>query len=74
MKILFLFTIVVATATATCCDHIGTNLVGAYVPQCAPDCSWRPRQCHGSTGFCWCVDTDGNRQSDPIFKSNEKCI
>ncbi len=34
-------------------------LVGAYIPQCTPSGDYEPRQCHGSTGFCWCVNLDG---------------
>jgi hypothetical protein len=35
------------------------NLVGAYVPQRDSSGKLLPKQCHGSTGFCWCVDPDG---------------
>ncbi|XP_075056895.1 equistatin-like [Mixophyes fleayi] len=34
-------------------------LIGAYVPQCDKDGNYRPLQCHGSTGMCWCINTDG---------------
>jgi hypothetical protein len=33
--------------------------IGAYSPQCEDDGSFRPTQCHGSTGRCWCVDSFG---------------
>lgn len=36
------------------------NLMGAYVPQCDERGNFEPIQCHGSTGFCWCSDTEGN--------------
>jgi len=32
---------------------------GAYVPQCTNDGGYESEQCHGSTGFCWCVDQFG---------------
>ena len=35
-------------------------LVGAFVPQCTDDGEFEPRQCHGSTGHCWCVREDGS--------------
>ncbi|KAK2181081.1 hypothetical protein NP493_413g02087 [Ridgeia piscesae] len=34
-------------------------LLGAYVPQCTDDGKYQKRQCHGSTGYCWCVNEDG---------------
>lgn len=37
------------------------QMVGHYIPQCKTDGSFDPVQCWPSTGFCWCVDTDGQR-------------
>ncbi|XP_039598116.1 nidogen-2 [Polypterus senegalus] len=34
-------------------------IVGAYIPQCDEEGNYRPLQCHGSTGYCWCVDSRG---------------
>ncbi|XP_078090061.1 uncharacterized protein nid2a [Mustelus asterias] len=34
-------------------------LVGAYIPQCDEEGNFRPLQCHGSTGYCWCVNENG---------------
>ncbi|XP_020616993.1 nidogen-2-like [Orbicella faveolata] len=34
--------------------------IGNYIPQCTADGSFVPVQCNGSTGYCWCVDQDGN--------------
>ena len=33
----------------------GTYAIGAYVPQCSEDGNFNATQCHGSTGYCWCV-------------------
>uniref|UniRef100_A0A3B3ZZ90 Thyroglobulin type-1 domain-containing protein n=1 Tax=Periophthalmus magnuspinnatus TaxID=409849 RepID=A0A3B3ZZ90_9GOBI len=37
----------------------GRPLIGAYVPQCDADGEYSAEQCHGSTGYCWCVDANG---------------
>ncbi|XP_072345860.1 uncharacterized protein nid2a isoform X9 [Scyliorhinus torazame] len=34
-------------------------LVGVYIPECDEEGNFRPLQCHGSTGHCWCVDENG---------------
>ncbi|XP_021574471.1 nidogen-2 [Carlito syrichta] len=33
---------------------------GLHIPQCDEQGNFLPLQCHGSTGFCWCVDHDGH--------------
>uniref|UniRef100_A0A8D2ZLW5 Nidogen 2a (osteonidogen) n=1 Tax=Scophthalmus maximus TaxID=52904 RepID=A0A8D2ZLW5_SCOMX len=37
--------------------------VGAFIPQCDSDGRYRPLQCHGSTGHCWCVDSRGQERA-----------
>ncbi|XP_028286323.1 hemopexin-like [Parambassis ranga] len=50
-------------------DGLGTRppgampAVGAFVPQCDPEGQYTPKQCHGSTGFCWCVDSRGQEKA-----------
>ncbi|XP_072125175.1 nidogen-2 isoform X11 [Mobula birostris] len=34
-------------------------LVGVHIPQCDDEGNFRPMQCHGSTGYCWCVYENG---------------
>ncbi|XP_071319886.1 nidogen-2 isoform X2 [Trachinotus anak] len=41
----------------------GYPIVGAYVPQCDDNGQYRPQQCHGSTGHCWCVDSRGQERA-----------
>ena len=33
--------------------------IGRFMPSCKDDGSYNERQCHGSTGYCWCVDKKG---------------
>ena len=33
--------------------------IGRFVPQCKDDGSFKEKQCHASTGQCWCVDENG---------------
>ena len=35
---------------------------GAFVVSCRDDGSWEPLQCHGSSGYCFCVDENGRRR------------
>lgn len=41
----------------------GPTSIGAYIPQCDADGRYRPQQCHGSTGHCWCVDSRGQERA-----------
>uniref|UniRef100_A0A4W6E3B1 Nidogen 2 n=1 Tax=Lates calcarifer TaxID=8187 RepID=A0A4W6E3B1_LATCA len=48
----------------TYCEHPeGYPIVGAYVPQCDAEGQYLPRQCHGSSGHCWCVDSKGEERA-----------
>uniref|UniRef100_A0A8C1ZM57 Thyroglobulin type-1 domain-containing protein n=1 Tax=Cyprinus carpio TaxID=7962 RepID=A0A8C1ZM57_CYPCA len=37
--------------------------IGAFIPQCDEEGQYRPQQCHGSTGHCWCVDSRGQERA-----------
>uniref|UniRef100_A0A3B4WGN3 Thyroglobulin type-1 domain-containing protein n=1 Tax=Seriola lalandi dorsalis TaxID=1841481 RepID=A0A3B4WGN3_SERLL len=46
------------------CEKVrGRPGVGAFIPQCDSDGRYRPLQCHGSTGHCWCVDSRGQERA-----------
>lgn len=34
--------------------------VSHFIPQCDEHGNYIPTQCHSSSGYCWCVDRDGN--------------
>ena len=58
-----IFTDVAPPAPVTLCvaarNAVPAGLLGAFVPECKEDGSYKEKQCHGSTGHCWCVDQSG---------------
>ncbi|XP_053553595.1 nidogen-2 [Bombina bombina] len=36
---------------------------GLFVPECEDEGHYAPLQCHGSTGYCWCVNQNGEEIS-----------
>jgi len=36
---------------------LGGALLGSQEPQCNVDGTFKQKQCHSSTGYCWCVNT-----------------
>jgi len=36
--------------------------VGGFIPKCKTDGSYEEKQCRGSTGFCWCVDSKSGKE------------
>ncbi|XP_026532393.1 testican-3 isoform X4 [Notechis scutatus] len=38
----------------------GKKFIGQYIPLCDEDGYYKPTQCHGTAGQCWCVDRYGN--------------
>lgn len=49
--------------------------IGSKRPQCDDDGFYLPRQCHPSTGMCWCSDCFGQEVSEPSRSgpSDETC-
>ncbi|XP_075717321.1 uncharacterized protein LOC142759243 isoform X3 [Rhinoderma darwinii] len=42
---------------------VGTPMLGAFLPDCDQKGNYSPKQCHGSTGYCWCVTENGEEIS-----------
>uniref|UniRef100_A0A8C5P9T4 Nidogen 1 n=1 Tax=Leptobrachium leishanense TaxID=445787 RepID=A0A8C5P9T4_9ANUR len=38
----------------------GPRPVGQFIPQCDDNGNYSPQQCHASSGYCWCVDRNGD--------------
>ena len=36
-------------------------MTGVFVPQCTSTGEYKKMQCNGSTGYCWCVDVNGEQ-------------
>ncbi|TSO98566.1 Testican-3 [Bagarius yarrelli] len=49
------------------------KLLGQYVPSCDEDGFYKPHQCHGSSGQCWCVDRYGNKVSESRRMGTIEC-
>lgn len=49
----------VVTVAVTKGEELQTR-VGAFVPQLKENGEYVEKQCWPSTGYCWCVDKDGN--------------
>ena len=49
------------------------QLVGRFVPTCREDGFYAPVQCHGSTGFCWCVTKDGKKIPNTDVRGRPNC-
>ena len=50
--------------------------LGCYIPQCTDNCEWEPMQCWSSTGYCWCVDENGEEiegTSMPSWQGEPNC-
>ena len=66
----FLWILLVTSIRAQqpCFDHLKRvpNLLGTYRPQCNTMGFYHTKQCHGSTGFCWCVTPHGHRAAEAV--------
>jgi len=65
---LWILWIMGCVSAVPCFEHLKLtpHLLGAYRPQCTPDGLYNNKQCHGSTGYCWCVTPQGHRRLDAV--------
>ncbi|KAM3937208.1 testican-3 [Leptodactylus fuscus] len=49
------------------------KLLGYYIPACDEDGYYKPAQCHGSVGQCWCVDRYGNEVTGSRKVGSAEC-
>uniref|UniRef100_A0A8C7G0R5 Thyroglobulin type-1 domain-containing protein n=1 Tax=Oncorhynchus kisutch TaxID=8019 RepID=A0A8C7G0R5_ONCKI len=42
-------------------DAVTHGPIGAYTPTCDAAGRYTPEQCSGSTGYCWCVNSSGQK-------------
>lgn len=75
---LFLFLSLCCKTAATTCEEqrdqaSQEGLVGAFVPECNVDGSFKPEQCWGSTGYCWCVNEHGTEVPRTKVRGKPDC-
>ncbi|XP_058852067.1 HLA class II histocompatibility antigen gamma chain-like [Acipenser ruthenus] len=46
---------------------------GVYRPQCDEEGNYLPKQCWSSTGYCWCVDKNGDELPETRTRSRLDC-
>ena len=61
---IIIFSLLTIVWSQDCCEAADAATencggLGCYIPQCTDNCEWEPMQCWSSTGYCWCVDEDG---------------
>ncbi|XP_078453410.1 testican-3-like isoform X1 [Lampetra planeri] len=49
------------------------KLVGGFIPTCDEQGYYGPKQCHGSTGQCWCVDQYGKETPGTRLHGEPSC-
>ncbi|XP_036404041.1 testican-1 isoform X2 [Megalops cyprinoides] len=49
------------------------TLIGGFIPRCNEEGYFKPTQCHGSVGQCWCVDKYGNELAGSRKQGRPNC-
>ncbi|XP_067103357.1 CD74 molecule, major histocompatibility complex, class II invariant chain a isoform X1 [Osmerus mordax] len=61
-----------ASALQTKC-RLQTRILGSYQPQCDAQGHFMPMQCWHSTGYCWCVDSEGTAIPGTEMRGKPTC-
>jgi len=52
---------------------IPAGFVGVFIPSCKVNGDYEEIQCHGSSGYCWCVDDNGNELPGTRTRDEPDC-
>ena len=52
-------------------EKLCQGLIGCFLSSCAADGHYTSKQCHGSTGSCWCVSVDSGERLDNVQISGD---
>ncbi|XP_058264276.1 CD74 molecule, major histocompatibility complex, class II invariant chain a isoform X1 [Hemibagrus wyckioides] len=62
-----------AMVETKCKLEAGKIRPGFFQPQCDEEGNYKPRQCWYSTGYCWCVDINGNEIPGTLKRGPVNC-
>ncbi|XP_072037590.1 kielin/chordin-like protein [Amphiura filiformis] len=54
-------------------QNAGPLIPGRFIPQCTETGEYHRRQCHGSTGYCWCVNEIGEELEGTRIRGELDC-
>ena len=70
LLLFFIFNFASSTCMEKRLDIQANNArIGVFIPRCDEMNGdfYKPLQCHGSTGYCWCVEVESGEQKGESF-------